>query len=42
MTDLAAYLDRITYTGPTDATVEVLGGLVAAHNGAIPSRIWTR
>ena len=36
MTDLAAYLDRITYTGPTDATVEVLGGLVAAHNGAIP------
>jgi len=36
MTDLAAYLGRITYTGPRDATVEVLGALVAAHNGAIP------
>jgi len=36
MTDLAAYLDRINYTGPTDATVDTLRGLVAAHNGAIP------
>jgi len=36
MTDLAAYVDRINYTGPTDATLDTLHGLVAAHNGAIP------
>jgi arylamine N-acetyltransferase len=36
MTDLTAYLDRIRYTGPTDATLDTLHGLVAAHNGAIP------
>jgi arylamine N-acetyltransferase len=36
MTDLAAYLGRIKYTGPTDATIDTLHGLVAAHNGGIP------
>jgi arylamine N-acetyltransferase len=36
MTDLAAYLGRIGYVGSTDATIDTLHGLVAAHNGAIP------
>jgi arylamine N-acetyltransferase len=36
MTDLAAYLDRIDYAGPTDATIDTLHALVAAHNSAIP------
>jgi len=36
MTDLAAYLNRIGYPGPTEATLETLHALVAAHNGAIP------
>jgi arylamine N-acetyltransferase len=36
MTDLAAYFRRIGYTGPAAATRDTLGGVVAAHNGAIP------
>jgi arylamine N-acetyltransferase len=38
MTDdaVARYLDRVSYTGPTEATLDVLGALVAAHNRAIP------
>jgi arylamine N-acetyltransferase len=36
MTDLAAYLRRIEYTGSTDATIDTLHALVAAHNSAIP------
>ena len=36
MTDLAAYLRRIEYTGSTDTTIDTLRALVAAHNGAIP------
>lgn len=34
--DLAAYLDRIGYGGPTDPTPETLTGLVAAHTRRIP------
>lgn len=34
--DVAAYLGRIGYTGPTEPTVDVLRGLVAAHNRSIP------
>ncbi|ODQ95878.1 arylamine N-acetyltransferase family protein [Mycolicibacterium holsaticum] len=34
--DLAAYFDRISYTGSTAATVDTLHGLVAAHLRAIP------
>lgn len=34
--DVAAYLGRIGYTGPTEPTVDALRGLVAAHNRSIP------
>lgn len=34
--DLAAYLDRIGHTGPTDPTEATLQSLVAAHNRTIP------
>lgn len=34
--DLAAYFDRIGYTGRASADLETLQALVAAHNGAIP------
>ncbi|MGV0714319.1 arylamine N-acetyltransferase [Mycolicibacterium sp. XJ662] len=34
--DLAAYFDRIGYTGSTAATVDTLHGLVAAHLRSIP------
>lgn len=34
--DVAAYLGRIGYTGPTGATLDTLQGLVAAHNRSIP------
>ena len=34
--DLAAYFDRIGYTGPAEPTLETLHALVAAHNGSIP------
>ncbi|BBY80900.1 arylamine N-acetyltransferase [Mycolicibacterium pulveris] len=34
--DLAAYLDRIGYTGPTAATVDTLSALVSAHLRSIP------
>lgn len=36
MTDLAAYFDRIGYTGPAEPTAETLRVLVAAHNRTIP------
>lgn len=34
--ELAAYFDRIGYTGSTDATVDTLHGLIAAHLRSIP------
>jgi arylamine N-acetyltransferase len=34
--DLAGYLARIRYTGPTDATLETLRAVVAAHGNHIP------
>lgn len=34
--DLAAYLNRIGYTGSTQPTPDTLHGLVAAHNQSIP------
>jgi arylamine N-acetyltransferase len=34
--DLAAYLDRVGYRGPSEPTVEALHALVAAHNRSIP------
>jgi arylamine N-acetyltransferase len=34
--DVAAYLGRIGYTGGTEATVDTLHALVAAHNRSIP------
>jgi arylamine N-acetyltransferase len=34
--DLAAYFDRVSYTGSAEATVETLAALVAAHNRSIP------
>src|SRR5690349_631940 len=30
------YLRRVSYVGPTEPTVEVLGEVVAAHNRSIP------
>ena len=33
---VAEYLRRVSYVGPTDPTVEVLGEIVAAHNRSIP------
>ncbi|MGO4447008.1 arylamine N-acetyltransferase [Mycobacterium sp. 2YAF39] len=36
MTDLAAYFDRVGYTGQAAADLETLHAIVAAHNGAIP------
>jgi arylamine N-acetyltransferase len=36
MTDLSAYFRRTGYQGRSDATLESLHALVAAHNGAIP------
>ncbi|OBK74694.1 arylamine N-acetyltransferase [Mycobacterium sp. 1274761.0] len=33
---IAAYLQRVSYTGPTDPTLELLEELVAAHNRTIP------
>ncbi|MCV7281610.1 arylamine N-acetyltransferase [Mycolicibacterium flavescens] len=35
-TDVAAYLNRIGYTGSTEPTVDTLRGLVAGHNRSIP------
>ncbi|SEH51953.1 arylamine N-acetyltransferase [Mycolicibacterium rutilum] len=35
-TDVAAYLTRIGYTGPTEPTLATLRELVAGHNRAIP------
>jgi arylamine N-acetyltransferase len=34
--DLAGYLDRVAYAGPTDPTIDTLARLVAAHNRSIP------
>src|ERR1700690_1319067 len=34
--DLAAYLQRIDYRGPLDASIETLGGLHLAHLCAVP------
>ncbi|MGV0801371.1 arylamine N-acetyltransferase, partial [Mycolicibacterium elephantis] len=34
--DLAAYFNRIGYTGSTEATVDTLRALVSAHLAAIP------
>ncbi|MCT7658871.1 arylamine N-acetyltransferase family protein [Mycobacterium deserti] len=34
--DLAAYLDRVGYSGSTEPTVSTLRSLVAAHNKSIP------
>jgi len=34
--DLAAYLDRVAYTGPTDPSAATLAGLHRAHVAAIP------
>ena len=34
--DLAAYFERIGYTGPAEPTLETLHALVAAHNRSIP------
>src|ERR1700761_1034576 len=38
MTDdaVASYLNRVSYTGSTEPTLDVLGALVAAHNRSIP------
>jgi arylamine N-acetyltransferase len=36
MTDLAAYFDRVGYTGQAAADLETLHRIVAAHNGTIP------
>jgi arylamine N-acetyltransferase len=36
MTDLAAYMRRVGYSGPAAPTLETLHALVTAHNGAIP------
>jgi len=36
MVDLASYLSRIRYSGPTDATAETLRGLHRAHMFAVP------
>ena len=40
--DLAAYFDRIGYTGPAEPTLETLHALVAAHNGPFRSKTSTR
>ena len=34
--DVIAYFNRISYTGPTEPTFDVLTALVAAHNRSIP------
>lgn len=34
--DVTAYFRRVSYTGPTDPTPDVLAALVAAHNRSIP------
>ncbi len=34
--DVAEYFNRVSYTGPTEPTLDVLAALVAAHNRSIP------